>query len=185
MNILTSYFENYNNDNIINFDVLLENKEIKKRLNNNSVIDNNNISIFGFKYKPLYRRFKEYLDNKYETIGYIKKKNVLKILNAEYVICLSDKFFSKFTKHKVLKYFDKYDILYLNYHKKDEVLEILNLINMFIKSGSSHEKEKKDFLRAIPNSKIKKLKINYFLENNIELNTLYKKISFSNEEIFI
>ena len=72
----------------------------------------------------------EYLDNKYENIGYIKKKNVLKILNAEYVIFLSDKFFSKFTKHKVLKYFDKYDILYLNYHKKDEVLEILNLINI-------------------------------------------------------
>ena len=185
MDILTTYFENYNNDNSINFDVLLENKEIKKRLNNNSVInDDNNISIFGFKYKPLYRRFKEYLDNKYETIGYIKKKNVLKILNAEYVIFLSDKFFSKFTKHKVLKYFDKYDILYLNYHKKDEVLEILNLINLFIKS-SANEKEKKDFLGAIPNSKIKKLKINYFLENNIELNTLYKKISFSNEEIFI
>ena len=97
----------------------------------------------------------------------------VKVLNAEYVIFLSDKFFSKFTKHKVLKYFDKYDILYLNYHKKDEVLEILNLINMFIKSGN--EKEKKDFLRAIPNSKIKKLKINYFLENNIELNTLYKE----------
>ena len=188
MDILTAYFENYNkndsssNDNSINFDVLLENKEVKKRLNNNPNIDNN-ISIFGFKYKPLYRRIKEYLDNKYETIGYIKKKNVLKVLNAEYVIFLSDKFFSKFTKHKVLKYFDKYDILYLNYHKKDEVLEILNLINLFIKSGN--EKEKKDFLRAIPNSKIKKLKINYFLENNIELNTLYKKISFSNEEIFI
>jgi dsDNA-binding SOS-regulon protein len=189
MDILSSYFENYNknmlssNDDSINFDVLLENKEIKKRLNNSSVINDNNISIFGYKYKPLYRRFKEYLDNKYETMGYIKKKNVLKILNAEYVIFLSDKFFSKFTKHKVLKYFDKYDILYLNYHKKDEVLEILNLINLFIKSGN--EKEKKDFLGAIPNSKIKKLKINYFLENNIELNTLYKKISFSNEEIFI
>ena len=188
MDILTAYFENYNkndsssNDNSINFDVLLENKEVKKRLNNNPNIDNN-ISIFGFKYKPLYRRIKEYLDNKYENMGYIKKKNVLKVLNAEYVIFLSDKFFSKFTKHKVLKYFDKYDILYLNYHKKDEVLEILNLINLFIKSGN--EKEKKDFLRAIPNSKIKKLKINYFLENNIELNTLYKKISFSNEEIFI
>ena len=190
MDILTTYFENYNknmlssNDDSINFDVLLENKEIKKRLNNNNpAIDDNNISIFGFKYKPLYRRIKEYLDNKYETMGYIKKKNILKILNAEYVIFLSDKFFSKFTKHKVLKYFDKYDILYLNYHKKDEVLEILNLINLFIKSGN--EKEKKDFLGAIPNSKIKKLKINYFLENNIELNTLYKKISFSNEEIFI
>ena len=90
MEILTIYFENYNS---INFDVLLENKEIKKRLNNNNpAIDDNNISIFGFKYKPLYRRFKEYLDNKYETIGYIKKKNVLKILNAEYVIFLSDKF---------------------------------------------------------------------------------------------
>mgnify|MGYP000630844694 CR=1 FL=1 len=159
MDILTTYFENYNNDNSINFDVLLENKEIKKRLNNNNpAIDDNNISIFGFKYKPLYRRIKEYLDNKYETMGYIKKKNVLKILNAEYVIFLSDKFFSKFTKHKVLKYFDKYDILYLNYHKKDEVLEILNLINLFIKS-SANEKEKKDFLRAIPNSKIKKFKI--------------------------
>ena len=195
MNILTTYFENYNKNMLlsndlssnINYDILLEKKEIKKILNDNNIeennIEENNISFFGFKYKPLYRRFKEYLDNKYENIGYIKKKNVLKVLNAEYVIFLSNKFFSKFTKHKVLKYFDKYDILYLNYHKKDEVLEILNLINMFIKSG--HEKEKKDFLRAIPNSKIKKLKINYFLENNIELNTLYKKISFSNEEIFI
>ena len=64
MDILTTYFENYNNDNSINFDVLLENKEIKKRLNNNNpAIDDNNISIFGFKYKPLYRRIKEYLDN--------------------------------------------------------------------------------------------------------------------------
>ena len=84
MDILNTYFENYNknilssNDNTVNFDVLLENKEIKKRLNNNrNIDDNNNISIFGFKYKPLYRRFKEYLDNKYENIGYIKKKNVL------------------------------------------------------------------------------------------------------------
>ena len=180
MEILTTYFENYNNNNSssnVNYNVLLDNK---KKFNNIIVEEN---TFLGFKYKPLYKRVKEYLDNKYENMGYIKKKNILKILNAKYVIFLSDKFFAKFTKHKVLKYFDKYDILYLNYHKKDEVLEIMNLINIFIKNAN--ENDKNDFMKSFSNNKMKKLKINYFLENIIELNTLYKKISFSNEEIFI
>jgi hypothetical protein len=180
MDILTTYFENYNKNNSssnVNYDVLLDNK---KKFNNIIVEEN---TFLGFKYKPLYKRVKEYLDNKYENMGYIKKKNILKILNAKYVIFLSDKFFAKFTKHKVLKYFDKYDILYLNYHKKDEVLEIMNLINIFIKNAS--ENDKNNFMESFSNNKMKKLKINYFLENIIELNTLYKKISFSNEEIFI
>jgi len=58
MNILSTYFENYNknitlSNESINFDILLENKEIKKRMNNNLNIEENNISIFGYKYKPL------------------------------------------------------------------------------------------------------------------------------------
>ena len=62
MEILTTYFENYNNNNSssnVNYNVLLDNK---KKFNNIIVEEN---TFLGFKYKPLYKRVKEYLDNKY------------------------------------------------------------------------------------------------------------------------
>ena len=59
-------------------------------------------------------------------------------------------------------------------------LEVLELINKFIERTNSEDKDE-----LIDNLNIKKLKLIYFLENNIEPNTLYKKISFSKEELFL
>ena len=106
-------------------------------------------------------------------------KNILRLLKNEYVIFLSNSFYG-FFKRRLLKYFDKYNILYLNYNNKQYICNKLNNINQFIKSNS--EDDKKKFMNKM---EISKLKLIYFLENNIEPNILYKKISFSKEELFM
>jgi hypothetical protein len=107
---------------------------------------------------------------------------VLNLLKTEYVIFLTNKFYNyyKFMDHPLLNYFKKYNVIYFNYNDKTKILQILELINKFIERTNSEDKDE-----LIDNLNIKKLKLIYFLENNIEPNTLYKKISFSKEELFL
>ena len=117
-----------------------------------------------------------------ETID--EKNDLVKLFKTEYVIFLTYKFMKnkcyKYFKKSLLSYFNKYNVVYLNYDEKHNILQHLENYNTNLKMKS--EKEKKDFCTRF---NIKKAKLIYFLENVIEPNTLYKKISFSQEELFM
>jgi hypothetical protein len=101
---------------------------------------------------------------------------ILTLLRSEYVIFLTNKFYS-FFKKSLLKYFDKYDIYYINYNTKSSFITELNKFNTLVKNVSLRNKNIVDLNL--------KLKLIYFFENNIEPNTLYKKITFSKESLFL
>ena len=108
--------------------------------------------------------------------------NITLLYKYEYVIFLTNRYYS-FFKRKLLKYFDKYNILYLNYDNKSNILKELNNTNDIIKLNIINNiNDKQELMNKL---QIKKLKCLYFLENNIEPNIMYKKISFSKEELFL
>ena len=113
-------------------------------------------------------------------------EDVLKLYSQSYCIFLTSKFFNNnsciyYFKKNLLKYFDKYEILYFNYKHKNVIINIINSINNFIKK--SDDEEMKEFLYEI--KFIDKLKPIYFNDNLFDPDILYKKIQFSNQEIFI
>ena len=109
------------------------------------------------------------------------KQNIIKLLDAQYVIFPTNHFYH--FESKSLKYLDKNKIVCLNYYLKDEILYKINEINKIIKSEESkYDKIKK---RIKENLKLENLKSIYFLENIIEPNTIYRKIQFSTEETFL
>ena len=122
--------------------------------------------------------------------------DIIKILYSDYTIFLTGKFFKNNLyfnlKKNLLKYFNKYNIVYLNYEYKNKIINLINLINIFIKNSDNDTKNNLIY-EILDNIKIKnyffdvskKMKQIYFLENNYEPNILYKKIQFSNQEIFI
>lgn len=124
--------------------------------------------------------FEEVKENKsfFNKNIYIKE-DVLKLIDYEYVIFLGNTYYNLFHSG-LLSYFQKCKILYFNYYDKDKILQQLSIINYFIKN---YKKEDKDIIMKEFN--LKKLKLIYFFEGNIELNTLYKKICFSREELFL
>ena len=119
--------------------------------------------------------FENYCEN--NNINY-KNNNFLDLIQYDYVIFLTSKF-SSYYNYYLLKYFKKYNVLYFKYKEKDDILHSLSIFNLLIHSNNIH---KFDLLNSL---KIKKLKFIHFPENIIEPNTLYKKISFSNEEQFL
>jgi hypothetical protein len=60
-----------------------------------------------------------------------KYDNIYKLFNSEYTIFLTNKFFA-WKKIKLLKYFDKYETVYLDYNNKFQILKLLNTINNLI-----------------------------------------------------
>ena len=108
----------------------------------------------------------------------IYEQKILVLLKTEYVIFLTNKFYNFFNK-SLLKYFDKYDIFYLNYNNKSKFVLELNKFNNKIKNSTEQEKI------ILDSDNNNKLKLIYFFENNIEPNTLYKKITFSKELLFL
>jgi len=120
--------------------------------------------------------------------------DIIKFFYSDYFMFLSTRFLLKKSffnfKSNLLKYFDKHNVLYIDYKYKNIVINILNIFNLFIKYASILEKN--EFISEIlkTNSSnnyfdIKKLKLIYFSENIFEPNVLYKKIKFSNQEVFI
>jgi len=144
-----------------------------------------------FEYSPILKYIENYYSlNNISTLSYVlynvtKEKFVknntmiLKIFKSEYVIFLTDTYFNWYNK-LLLKYFKKYDIIYFKYNDKIDILNTIEVINHYIKNESTLNKNifKEKF-------KLKNLKLLYFLENTIEPNILYKKISFAREEIFL
>ena len=62
----------------------------------------------------------------------MKNKIIIKLLNTDYVIFLSHKFFGFFNSG-LLKYFRKYNIIYFKYDKHNEILELFTkLIHKWI-----------------------------------------------------
>jgi hypothetical protein len=132
--------------------------------------------------------------------------NIFKLLTSEYCIFLTHKYFNVFNV-KLLRYFSKYNIIYFDYNDKTDILNVLNILNNIIKlnensvkivTNNTYEKivkiskengnkicQNNLFNNLKKNLNLIKLKVLYFLENTIEPNTLYKKISFSKEELFL
>jgi hypothetical protein len=150
-------------------------------------------------------------------------KNILRLLSSEYSLFLTNKYY-RWSKKFLLKYLDKYEITYLNYNCKNDILKLINVINSIIEIynkiicsfneniNNKTKYEKSDIIfNLIEESKlnyteltnyyknimtyklvndllfilnIDKIKVIYYSDNEIEPNTLYKKISFSKEEIF-
>ena len=111
----------------------------------------------------------------------ITRKNIIKLLDSEYVIFPTNKYYHLTSKS--LKYFNKNKIVFLNYYLKDEILHKIKKINNFIKSEDTKNDKIKENMKHL--LKIENLKCIYFLENMIEPNTLYRKIKFSTEETFL
>lgn len=109
------------------------------------------------------------------------KKNLINLLDAEYVIFPTNHFFHRLNPS--VSFFEKTKITYLNYYIRYEILSKINIINKIIKSEDrKYDKIKEKIKKELG---IEKLKLLYFLENVIEPNTLYKKIKFSTEEVFL
>jgi hypothetical protein len=127
----------------------------------------------------------EIKDEDYKGSDAYYKKNIQKLLQSEYVIFLTYKFVKYkylrfFSSNNLLKYFNKYNVVYLHYYDKQEILNRIDIFNNDIKLKTTLEKEK-----LAKENNIKKIKMIYFLEHIIEPNTLYKKISFAQEELFM
>jgi hypothetical protein len=124
----------------------------------------------------------------------INISDVIKLLYSDYVIFLTSKFLSNKSwifnfKKSLLSYFDKYNILYFDYAHKNKIQYIVNILNNFIKNSTQNDKDELlNFIIYLNDYSInisKKMKIIYFSEDIIEPYVLYKKIKFSNQEIFI
>ncbi len=117
----------------------------------------------------------------FDNVSLTLSTDTIQLLHSNYVIFLSDRFLSKYNYY-LIKYFKKYKIAYINFKYKDDIIKELENYNLFMKNSSTEDK--KGFIEKI-NVEIKKLKSLFFYENIIEPNTLYKKVIFSKEELFL
>ena len=126
--------------------------------------------------------------------------NIIKLYYGDYLIFLAGTFFKKgilskignyvnISSNKLLKYFDKYEFVYFNYLEKNQIMCVIEIINNFIRYSNNKikryllkELEKIDSLKFILKKKMKEI---YIYENNIEPNILYKKIQFSDKELYM
>ena len=105
------------------------------------------------------------------------ENNLIKLFDAEYIMFLKSKFFKK---KSLLDFFDKYNVVYLNYKHKDKIIYTLKMINYFIKNAHLVDK-----IKFISDVKIHNLNQIFLSNNEMEPNILYKKISFSNQDLFL
>jgi hypothetical protein len=110
-------------------------------------------------------------------INPFSEDDLIKLFDAEYMMFLKSKYFKK---NALLRFFDKYNVIYLNYVHKDKIIHTLRMINYFIKNADLVDK-----IKFIEETKIHNLNQIYFSNNETEPNILYKKISFSNQDIFL
>ena len=139
----------------------------------------------------------EFLVKTLDDNNHVNIIDIIRIFYTDYFMFLTNNFFNKNMifnfKKSLLKYFDKYNVLYFNYEYKNKIINLLTIFNLFVKYSSNIEKN--NFINEIlidNNDKLKKsfdiskkLKFIYFSENIFEPNVLYKKIKFSNQEILI
>ena len=134
--------------------------------------------------KIQHKKQNEFEGEKYKGTDAYYTKNIQRLLQSEYVIFLTYTFvkykYLRFCRNNLLSYFKKYNVVYLHYYDKQEILNRIDIFNNDIKLKTDDEKEE-----LAKENQIKKIKMIYFLEHVIEPNTLYKKISFAQEELFM
>ena len=105
---------------------------------------------------------------------------IIMLLKYNYVIFFTKKKYFLNKKLGIINYLEKYEILCLQYEYKNIILRELDIINYFIKTADA--KCKNDISKDLC---VDKMKLIYFFEGLVEPNSVYKKISFSNEELFL
>ena len=161
--------------------------------------DNDNDININNNYNEKKEKISSKVKTKFEDIIFLSSsilkkvnlENIFKLYSSDYCIFLKNKFFKNNIvcfnfKKSLLEYFDKYEVVYLNYSEKNNIINIINIINKFIEN--SDEKEKEKFLFDINlrfKLNLKKIKVIFFNENIVEPDILFKKIQFSNQEVYI
>lgn len=153
-------------------------------------IENYNIQLFNI-IKP-YNINNNKVNLDYSVYKEINIKDIIKLFYSDYVIFLTNKYLNKHffnIKNSLLQYFTKYNIVYFDYKFKNKIMYLVNSINNLIKNGDEETKKNlKKVIISINDNFIdisKKMKSIYFSESILEPCILYKKIQFSNQEIFI
>ena len=113
------------------------------------------------------------------------KKAIINLLDAEYVIFPTNRFnhIHYYMFGDSYKYFKKTKTVCINYYLRFKVLQKLNVINKLIKTENKLKDKIKNKIKD--SLFINRLKPIYFLENQIEPNTFYRKIKFAQEEIYM
>lgn len=168
--------------NLINFPILERNNKYDDLFN----IFNSNYSIFltskffrkySIRHKLILRYFKTY-DIVY--LNYNHKNDIINIIDIiNQIISTYIKFVESNKDNKEKSKSELFYQLYMD-SKDSKELNELNELTEYEKNLLTY----KLINDLIERYKIKKIKKIYFLDNNIEPLTLYKKISFSKEEIF-
>lgn len=113
----------------------------------------------------------------------LTKESIIKLIDTDYVIFLTNKYFHYNLRGNGLNYLRKTKIICLNYYLKYIIVQKLNVINEIIKSeNKKYSKLKLNIKKILKKNNLKPI---YFLENEILPNTLYRKIQFGQEEIFM
>lgn len=135
--------------------------------------DNNELKI-----KKSYNLFN---DNTSE-INFIKE-SIINLIDAEYVIFPTNKFYHYSPLGNGFAYLKKTKTICINYYLRYILIQKLNVINELIKSeNKKYSKIKSNMIKLLKKENLKPI---YFLENEILPNTLYRKIKFGQEEVFM
>ena len=111
----------------------------------------------------------------------IVKSSIMELFDAEYVIFPTNHYYHYL--NNTINYFEKTKIVCINYYLRYEILNKIKKINEIIRSEDKKYDEIKKRLIILLNRD--KLKCLHFMDNMIEPNTLYRKIKFSIEELFL
>lgn len=111
------------------------------------------------------------------------KESIINLIDAEYVIFPTNKFYHYSPFGNGFAYFKKTKIVCINYYLRYILMQKLNVINELIKSeNKKYSKIKSNMIKLLKKENLKPV---YFLENEILPNTLYRKIKFGQEEVFM
>ncbi len=179
---------------------------IKNSDNNDKKKENNFLDEF-FTYIETYLSNSDF--NKEEINKELYLRYFLKLMFYDYIIFLPNKFFLKSyylfkNKKNFLLYLEKYNVIYFTFEDKNLILSVIGYLNNFIKNAKEDiqkilikkilipnidylektyfEGRKHVLTKIIHQMKFKEI---YFQDSIIEPNILYKKISFSNQELFL
>jgi len=119
----------------------------------------------------------------YTTDINFTKESIINLIDAEYVIFPTNKFYHFNLRGNGIEYFRKTKVVCINYYLRYTLMQKLNVINELIKSeNKKYSKIKSNMCKLLKKNNLKPI---YFLENEILPNTLYHKIKFSQEEVFM
>ena len=111
------------------------------------------------------------------------KESIINLIDTDYVIFPTNKFYHYNLLGNGFAYFRKTKTVCINYYLRYILIQKLNIINELIKSeNKKYSKIKSNMIKLLKKENLKPV---YFLENEILPNTLYRKIKFGQEEVFM